>query len=262
MSLQQRADGTSVFADGDRSESARLNEIEANSPAARAAVAHQRLVALLQDLDEVHGESPDGVITDDPADDYDAENDVATLDAPPQVDSGHIETDDLVNSPAEIEDHATDAGIPETTPSGESQLSEAELASLSDEIEAEDENSEQRFASRRKTKMKAIILVTGSSQQTHCTVADISSTGALLQLPIEMHTVSRAGDHVPARFTLFMPTQRTEIDCELAWRSGNKIGARFVSPLRQIKAEKRQKPQQPAQSNASAGGIVSKLFSR
>lgn len=120
--------------------------------------------------------------------------------------------------------------------------------------------AEQRFAKRRKTKMKAIIVNTSGGSRLDCTIRDVSSTGVLIDLPVEMTSVSRAGDRVPPRFILCMPTERTEVDCELAWRTGNKLGARFVSPSRVTSAEPRRKPQAGKTQSASSR-IFNRLFS-
>lgn len=126
--------------------------------------------------------------------------------------------------------------------------------------EALEPGAEQRFAKRRKTKMKAIIFDISGGSGVDCTVRDISSTGVLIDLPVEMTSVSRAGERVPARFVLRMPTERTEVDCELAWRSANKVGARFISPSRATSVEPRRRPMQ-SKPKASSGQLLNRLFS-
>jgi hypothetical protein len=241
------------------------------SPSARAAVAHARLAALLQAYDEAEAQA---VAANDGTPSQDSERPAQNQQLEDSSAHDQLETSQAhqnsFDDPADQQGHETanydvpmEAG-PETSspPTGEEHLTSEQVAELSGNAPEEEDQSDQRFAARRKTKMKAIIRVAGSQQQTNCTVADISSTGALLKLPVEMHTVSRAGEHVPARFTLFMPTQRTEIDCELAWRSGNRIGARFTSALRQVKTERRERPAARAEKQPTSQGLVGKLFAR
>jgi len=123
--------------------------------------------------------------------------------------------------------------------------------------------SEQRFAKRRATKTRAVIVQPNNENQINCTVRDVSSTGALIHLPVESSSVSRAGDYVNPRFVLRMPTEKVEVDCEMAWRQGYKIGVRFVGPSRMIPAPTRRQTVQDANKSAPrASGLVGRVFAR
>ncbi|MEO1694207.1 MAG: PilZ domain-containing protein [Pseudomonadota bacterium] len=139
------------------------------------------------------------------------------------------------------------------------ELPDAVLAKL---VGAPTSGDEQRFAKRRQTKMKAFVLRGSTKPPLTCTVRDISSTGVLIHLPVDAVSVSRAGEEVTPRFTLQMPLERIEVDCELAWRQAHRIGARFVSATRMLAPQERRvvRPKEEPKSGATA--LVGKLFSR
>lgn len=88
-----------------------------------------------------------------------------------------------------------------------------------------------RWARRAASRLGAQIEHPSLSTPLLCTVRDTSSTGARLELTaIRGGPISR--DPVPDRFTLCMPSDRLQVDCEVAWRQGPLIGVRYVSPTR------------------------------
>ena len=70
-----------------------------------------------------------------------------------------------------------------------------------------------------------IWLSTLASDCSHTTNAEVALLTAIRGGPISR-------DPVPDRFTLCMPSDRLQVDCEVAWRQGPLIGVRYVSPTR------------------------------
>jgi hypothetical protein len=61
-----------------------------------------------------------------------------------------------------------------------------------------------------------------------CNIRDLSATGAridLLNSGIKAHTLSGV-------LTLYFPTEKREIDCQVAWRAGSSIGLKFMGSYR------------------------------
>lgn len=108
--------------------------------------------------------------------------------------------------------------------------------------------ADSRWAKRSPSRLGAQILHPNLVGPMQCTIRDTSSTGARLEvLAVRGGNISR--DSVPDRFTLFMPVDRLEVDCEVAWRQATLVGVRYVSPTR--RTEKRppakivQQPKKP-----------------
>ncbi len=79
--------------------------------------------------------------------------------------------------------------------------------------------------------MRAQVQHPSLSNPLPCTILDTSSTGARLELDIVRGgQISR--DTVPQKFTLVMPSERLLVDCEVAWRSNQLIGVRYLAPAR------------------------------
>ena len=133
---------------------------------------------------------------------------------------------------------------------------------LIERLGGEASGSEQRFAKRRRTKMQALIVKPNGRHAMTCAVRDISSTGVLIHMPVDANSVSRAGEEVPPRFTLQIPLERIEVECELAWRQANRLGARFISPTRILEAPERRPISRRPQPISTASSIVGKLFNR
>ncbi|MGF1651101.1 MAG: PilZ domain-containing protein [Hyphomicrobiaceae bacterium] len=146
-------------------------------------------------------------------------------------------------------------------------IPDADGVSVSDKAQPPDPgeteaNSNQRFARRRPVKAKAHILQPQTNVPVECTVRDISSTGVLIHLPVELHSVSRAGEYVNPRFCLVMPSERMEVDCEIAWRSGHRIGARFTSAMRFATVDDKKRGAGNARQPEKGSGLVGRLFGR
>jgi hypothetical protein len=88
-----------------------------------------------------------------------------------------------------------------------------------------------RWAKRTPSRLGAQIVHESLSAPIACTVRDTSSTGARLEIVAQRGgNISR--DRVPDVFTLFMPADRLEYDCQVMWRHGSMAGVRYVSPAR------------------------------
>jgi len=122
----------------------------------------------------------------------------------------------------------------------------------------------ERFAQRKPTKKRALIFGAGDREGTPCLVRDMSTTGVQIEMPRDQASVSRAGDFVPPRFRLQIPVERTEVDCEMAWRQGSRIGAKFTSAPRLLPAPERRKDSGRGDNRAKAGGgqLLDRLFKR
>jgi hypothetical protein len=90
-----------------------------------------------------------------------------------------------------------------------------------------------RWAKRSPARLGAQICHSSLSTPLTCTVRDTSSTGARIEIVTQRGgNISR--DRVPDQFTLFMPADRLEVDCEVMWRQGQQAGVRYTSPTRRL----------------------------
>jgi hypothetical protein len=108
--------------------------------------------------------------------------------------------------------------------------------------------SDARWAKRTQSRLGAQIVHESLSAPIACTVRDTSSTGARLEIMAQRGgNISR--DRVPDLFTLFMPADRLEYDCQVMWRHGSMAGVRYVSPARrtarQPPTKKMEMPKKP-----------------
>jgi hypothetical protein len=111
--------------------------------------------------------------------------------------------------------------------------------------------SEARWARRTPTRLGAQILHSSLSAAILCTIRDTSSTGARLEVAAQRGgNISR--DRVPEQFTLFMPADRLEVDCEVMWRQGLLVGVRYTSPTRRTaKQQPIKRPEPPKKPHTS-----------
>jgi hypothetical protein len=77
---------------------------------------------------------------------------------------------------------------------------------------------EHRRSSRRRT-IKGGTILFGTTSAIDCVIRNLSETGAALEVE------SQAG--IPDSFTLLIKPERIKRDCQVAWRSGKRIGVRF-----------------------------------
>ncbi len=117
--------------------------------------------------------------------------------------------------------------------------------------QAAQNGTEGRWARRTPTRLGAQILHSSLISPILCTIRDTSSTGARLE------TVAQRGgnisrDRVPDQFTLFMPADRLEVDCEVMWRQGLLMGVRYTSPTRRTaKQQPIKRPDPPKKPHTS-----------
>lgn len=78
--------------------------------------------------------------------------------------------------------------------------------------------SENRRSTRLRT-LKGALIIFGSTPAIDCVVRNMSETGALL-------LVNPIG--IPEEFTLVIKPEMRKRACQIAWRSTDRIGVRFV----------------------------------
>ena len=74
-----------------------------------------------------------------------------------------------------------------------------------------------------------------SKPQMHCSVLDLSATGAHIQLYSSIKPAFGSGPTLPETFKLVIPNDRIEVDCKLAWERGTDIGVIFLSAFRPVR---------------------------
>ncbi len=113
------------------------------------------------------------------------------------------------------------------------------------------EGAEGRWAKRTPSKLGGQIQHQNLAAALPCTVRDTSSTGARLEI-VGQRGGNISRDRVPDQFTLFMPLDRLEIDCQVMWRHGNLVGVRYTSPARRTaKQPPVKKPEAPKKPHTS-----------
>jgi PilZ domain len=76
---------------------------------------------------------------------------------------------------------------------------------------------QQRIAPRRRILKAGTIEFGGGGL--HCTVRNLSETGAALEVVTPLF--------IPDRFTLFIPSDQFKQPCHIVWRKENRIGVEF-----------------------------------
>ena len=111
--------------------------------------------------------------------------------------------------------------------------------------------TEARWARRTPTRLGARIVHSSLATAILCTIRDTSSTGARLEVAAQRGgNISR--DRVPDQFTLFMPADRLEVDCDVMWRQGLMVGVRYTSPTRRTaKPQPIKRPDPPKKPHTS-----------
>ncbi len=96
----------------------------------------------------------------------------------------------------------------------------------------EAEQLNKRWARRKNTATPAKILFDGITTPYDCTLRDISSTGAQIEMTRTKLNPDGAADILPNYFTLIMPLDKTAVECQSMWRRGSKVGAKFIGMVR------------------------------
>ncbi|MEZ5842633.1 MAG: PilZ domain-containing protein [Hyphomicrobiaceae bacterium] len=93
-------------------------------------------------------------------------------------------------------------------------------------------SGDERKGARRRTLKAGQITFNGRHCSLPCAVRDVTEGGAKLTVEGTMAA--------PDTFELHVELDGTWVDCEVAWRRGNTIGVRFVSPVRTEGAKRKQ----------------------
>jgi hypothetical protein len=109
-------------------------------------------------------------------------------------------------------------------------------ASASAQLDADTLNK--RWAKRKPANTPAKILFDGITTPFECTVRDISSTGAQIEMARTKFNPDGSPDTVPNHFTLLIPLDKIAVECQSMWRRGSKIGIRFTSMVRMLPVQK------------------------
>ncbi len=96
----------------------------------------------------------------------------------------------------------------------------------------EAEQMNKRWAKRKSTATPAKILFDGITTPYECTLRDISSTGAQVEMTRTKMNPDGSSENLPNFFTLIMPLDKTAVECQSMWRRGSKVGAKFVGMVR------------------------------
>jgi hypothetical protein len=92
--------------------------------------------------------------------------------------------------------------------------------------------AEARVAARRRV-LKAGIAASNERRLTvACTVRDVSATGARLRV--------EGSVGIPDTFELIIEVDGLEADCQVVWRKGSEVGARFLAAPRMVAARRQQ----------------------
>jgi hypothetical protein len=92
-------------------------------------------------------------------------------------------------------------------------------------------DASRRWAKRKTTSNTGNILFDGITVPYVCTVRDISSTGARLEMSRNKYNPDAAAGFIPTSFTLVMPLDRTRVECQSMWRRGSFMGVRFLGAV-------------------------------
>jgi hypothetical protein len=91
-----------------------------------------------------------------------------------------------------------------------------------------------RWASRKPANTPAKILFDGITTPFECSVRDISSTGAQIEMARTKLNPEGSLGAVPNEFTLLVTLDRTAVECRSMWRRGSRMGVRFLGMVRQL----------------------------
>jgi hypothetical protein len=101
-------------------------------------------------------------------------------------------------------------------------------------LEDASDKSNQRWAKRKPASTPAKILFDGITTPYECTVRDMSSTGAQIEMARTKFNPDGSTESVPHHFTLIITLDKMAVECQSMWRRGTKLGARFTGMVRTI----------------------------
>jgi hypothetical protein len=99
--------------------------------------------------------------------------------------------------------------------------------------------SQRRWAKRKPTHNSGQILFDGVTTPYGCTVRDISSTGAKIEMTKNKYNPDGGSSFLPNEFSLIMTLDRTRVECQSMWRRGTLVGVRFLGAVTQMPVHKR-----------------------
>lgn len=126
-------------------------------------------------------------------------------------------------------------------------------------VEDADVGKNKRWADRRATRQLARIVMGENANGIKCTISDLSSGGAKLALDRSGTKGTVSSEYLPDTFQLYMPYDRAQVNCKIAWRNGMQIGVRFTSPIKVISRAPRP-DRQPAKKEPNS--LLGKIFCR
>jgi hypothetical protein len=113
-------------------------------------------------------------------------------------------------------------------------LAAATRKSVQTTTEADADALNKRWAKRKASTTPAKVLFDGITTPFECTVRDISSTGAQIEMTRTKFNADASSDTVPNLFTLIIPLDKIAVDCKSMWRRGSKLGVTFTSMVRML----------------------------
>lgn len=97
---------------------------------------------------------------------------------------------------------------------------------------------DKRWAGRRKTETPAMVYLEGSNAVIGCTVRDVSTTGAKIEMQENWKSLLGSVRHLPEHLTLVIRHDRVAYDCRIVRRGERELGVRFLSAPRPIKTKR------------------------
>jgi hypothetical protein len=97
----------------------------------------------------------------------------------------------------------------------------------------------ERRSTRKPVRVAGMITAPSKRISMGCAVHDISATGARLKLYLLDKGHFTKSARVPRTFTLQIPADRIEADCEVVWEKEEQVGVRFLSPVRTMAAKRK-----------------------
>lgn len=81
---------------------------------------------------------------------------------------------------------------------------------------------------KRMRLVDGFIITDGMLAPRACTLRDVSALGACIEIWDDAVKPALLRD----RLTLYIPSDRKEVDCDIVWKRNNAIGLKFASPFR------------------------------
>lgn len=141
------------------------------------------------------------------------------------VDPAEIDLPDAPDAPSSVADRAA---FPLPTVTAGEAIPSPVIPATAQAAPDDGEGREKRRAPRRVHALAAQFHVAPGSAGIPCMVADMSATGARIKL-LPGQSMSCSTADLPARITLYLRLDRTQVDCEVVRRGEDSFGVRFLS---------------------------------